>query len=641
MKKIISLFLLTLLLISCGKTEETVKNTKKDFLVQIKPLDSLGSNSFLKKSGKIEGKEDIKLSSQGIGRIGNIAVKEGEKVRAGQNIVFLDDTVANYGLNLDRAGVSIERLQINYDSTKVSLDKQIFDLEIALEKLENSLKTLKTTSSVDISQAQDNLNNSDYEGMDTKSSLELQKLDNSISKAELDYNNALSNNKETIENFKNSTKKEYLTQKMFLDDIITFGDKLFDITGLYEDDVKKFDDFFGAKDMLLKSKTEEELKNLVKIKETLNSMNFDKENLTEENLLDFLLVIETNYTTIDRYLTSLEKTINNSLISVGQLGQTQIDAYVATTNAYQSQLTINNSAFIGFNNSASSFLKTYKNTESSLAKQLELLKKDRDIFVKSYDLGTTSSENTLTKVVTSSEDAINSIELQIKQTVESIKTAKESRDLTLKGIENSMREAYIAQNLAAREYNKLNITASIDGVIGDIFVDEGQDVSMGTPILTIISDKASQVELYFKESELQYIDVGDPVYTKIGEKSLTGTIYSVSSISDDSLNYKVLAVFNEKIQNLGGVIDVSVPIKSKSILLPIKNVKLVGTNKGTIYIYDNKKVVQKEVLLGKMYKEDIEFLGFLDSKINPKKAFIVTSDFTNYDENKFNIKIEQ
>jgi hypothetical protein len=58
--------------------------------------------------------------------------------------------------------------------------------------------------------------------MDTKSSLELQKIDNSISKAELDYNNALTSNKETVLNFKSSIKKESLTQKIFLDDITTF-----------------------------------------------------------------------------------------------------------------------------------------------------------------------------------------------------------------------------------------------------------------------------------------------------------------------------------------------------------------------------------------------------------------------------------
>jgi hypothetical protein len=42
------------------------------------------------------------------------------------------------------------------------LDKQIFDTEIALEKLKNSLETLKTNSAIDISQAKDNLTNTDY-----------------------------------------------------------------------------------------------------------------------------------------------------------------------------------------------------------------------------------------------------------------------------------------------------------------------------------------------------------------------------------------------------------------------------------------------------------------------------------------------
>jgi hypothetical protein len=74
----------------------------------------------------------------------------------------LDDTVANYNINLERATNTIEKMQITYDSTKVSLDKQIFDLEITLEKLNNSLDTLKTTSEIDISQAKDNLSSTDY-----------------------------------------------------------------------------------------------------------------------------------------------------------------------------------------------------------------------------------------------------------------------------------------------------------------------------------------------------------------------------------------------------------------------------------------------------------------------------------------------
>jgi hypothetical protein len=67
---------------------------------------------------------------------------------------------------------------------------------------------------------------------------------------------------------------------------------------------------------LFKSTTIDQLSTLVKAKETLNSMNFDNDNLSEENMLNYLAVIESNYSLIDKYLTSLEKTLNNSIISV-------------------------------------------------------------------------------------------------------------------------------------------------------------------------------------------------------------------------------------------------------------------------------------------------------------------------------------
>jgi hypothetical protein len=408
----------------------------------------------------------------------------------------------------------------------------------------------------------------------------------------------------------------------------------------YQDDYVKMKNYLWVKDAGQKDNTKNLLLNLISKRDTvLNNMSFD--NLSEDDILNYITIFEWNYTLIEAYLNSLEITINNSIISIWQLNQSQIDAFSTTTNAYQSQFAINNAWFIGFKNWTSSFLKTYKNNESSLAKQLELLKKDKEIFLKNYDLWWTQSENTLDKIVAGSEDSIKSLELQIRQTVDTIKTSKESRDLTLKWLENSMRDAYIWQEVAIKDYNKLNIKASIDWVVWDILVDEWQDVTIWMPILSIISDKASQVELSFKESELASIAVWDNVLTKIWEKTLTWMIYSISSISSDSLNYKVLAVFNEKIQNLGWVIDVSIPIKAKAILIPLEYINLIWTNKWIVNIYDNWKIVQKEVLLWKMYKNNIEFLSFLDWTKLDDKIMIITTDISNYDENKFNLKVEQ
>ncbi len=640
MKKIILVLILWIFtLTSCKKEEVSTVPEKKDFIVNVKPLNSLWKDSYLEKSWKLEWKDDITLSSQAIWRIWKVLVKEGNKVSAWQTLLVLNDTVANYWVNIKKSANLIEKIKINYDSTKVSLDKQIFDLDIALQKLQNSYNLAKINSSIDISQAEDSLNNTNYSWADTKSSLELEKLNNSISKMELDYNNTLLNNEEYISNLKNSIKKEYLTQKIYMDDIINFWDKLFDISWLYKSDVENIELFFWTKNSWLKTETENLLISLVDIRENkLKNMSFD--DLNEEKLLNYFSIIDSNYTLIEKFLSSLEKTINNSIVSVGKLSQSQIDLYISTTNSYQSQLNINNSSFVAFKNSSTTFLKTYKNNESSLAKQIELLKKDKDIFVKNYDLWSVQSQNNLTKIMSSSEDSLKSLELQVKQAEESLKTAKQSRDLTLKWLENSLSDAYISNDLSLKDYEKLTIKATIDWVIWDIFVDIWQDVSNGVPLISISSDKASEVELYFKESELSTISSWINVYTSIDNKTLTWSIYSISSISDDSLNYKVLAVFNEKIKNLWGIIDVKIPVKSNSILIPIKNITLIWTNKWVINIYDKWKIVKKEILLWKMYKDNIEFINFLDWTKLDDNMMIIMNDISNFDENKFNLKVE-
>lgn len=641
MKKIVSIILISLLLLSaCSKTEEiTVSSTKKDFLISVKNIGELSKSSSLEKTWVIEWKWDINLNSQWIWRIKNIVIKEWDKVSAWEPLVYLSDTTANYWINLERAWNLLEKMEINYDSTKINLDKQIFDLEIALEKLKSSFESAKINAKIDVEQARDNLENTDYTWMDTKSSLELQKLDNSIAKMELDYNNLLSSNLETVEWYKSNVKKEQISQNLLINDILQFSDKLLDISWLYTDDVDKFKDFLWTNDLLQKSKTRDLVLDLTNFRDS-TLLKIDFSNLTEEKILDILSDLDIWYTKVDTLLSSLERTINNSVVSVWQLSQSQIDSYVASVNAYQSQFSLNNSSFVSFKNWATTFLKTYKNNEASLEKQLELLKKDKDIFIKNYKLWTSSTQNTLDKIETSTADSLKSLELQIKQTEESLETAKKTKEITLKSLENSIRDAEISYDVASKDYDKLIITSPISWIISDIFVDEWQDVSPQTQLLTIISDNASEVELSFKESELPYVKVWDEAYIKTDLKILTWSIYSISSVSDDSLNYKVLAVFSDKIQNLWWVVNVSIPVKTDSILIPIKYVKLLWTNKWLISLYDNWKVVKKEVNLWKMYKDNIEFLSFLDWTRFDENINIILTDMTNFDESKFEIKIE-
>ena len=158
-------------------------------------------------------------------------------------IARLEDNIGSYGISVQRASNSVERAQISYESNKISLDKQVFDAELNLEKLQRNLVALKSDSEQNLLLAEDNLQNSQYDGLDSTSALQLQQLDNNIEKAKLDYDIKLVADEETVESYKASLKKDYNTLLIFLDDIIEFSDELLGVTELNKDEDNDFEDF--------------------------------------------------------------------------------------------------------------------------------------------------------------------------------------------------------------------------------------------------------------------------------------------------------------------------------------------------------------------------------------------------------------
>jgi hypothetical protein len=136
-------------------------------------------------------------------------------------------------------------MQINYDSTNIDLDKRIFDSEIEIQRLKNNLVALKKNTNLNLSEAKDDVENANYANLDSRSALDVQKIDNTISKAELDYSNVLANNKESIDSFKSNFSTQYNSLNSLIIDINDFSDKLFNFTGIYEDQVKPIKDFLG------------------------------------------------------------------------------------------------------------------------------------------------------------------------------------------------------------------------------------------------------------------------------------------------------------------------------------------------------------------------------------------------------------
>jgi len=75
-------------------------------------------------------------------------------VSGDQLVVSVSDTVANYGLQLQRAKNAVSRASLQKEQTKVSLDKSLTDVEIALDVAKNNLSTTEQSAGQSLKQAE-------------------------------------------------------------------------------------------------------------------------------------------------------------------------------------------------------------------------------------------------------------------------------------------------------------------------------------------------------------------------------------------------------------------------------------------------------------------------------------------------------
>jgi len=181
MKKIITLFVTTVLLISCAeeikKTSLVELNEQKITLVskidslsqELKTLESEISKldtskklqiittipvkngtfkHYVEVQGVVQADKNIELRPELGGTVTHIYVKEGQKVNAGQTLVQLDDasiktSIAELNTQLNLANTTFERQERLWNQ-KIGSEMQYLQAKAQKESLENNLANLKT-----------------------------------------------------------------------------------------------------------------------------------------------------------------------------------------------------------------------------------------------------------------------------------------------------------------------------------------------------------------------------------------------------------------------------------------------------------------------------------------------------------------
>lgn len=195
-KALASFLALALILSSCGKAADTVVETPKktEFAFETMKFSEFPKTSVVEKIGRIVGSSTVTVTSQGVGRIEGIAVKEGSTIRKGQVIARLSDTVANYSIRHEQAANGIDSVDSNIESTRLTLEKAVSDSEIALSRSKIDYERTVADSEKQLEKA---LRDTEKTSVSSSGS----DAQTSIAKAELDYENLKASNAKTIENF--------------------------------------------------------------------------------------------------------------------------------------------------------------------------------------------------------------------------------------------------------------------------------------------------------------------------------------------------------------------------------------------------------------------------------------------------------
>ena len=192
--------------------------------------------------------------------------------------------------------------------------------------------------------------------------------------------------------------------------------------------------------------------------------------------------LERMYDTTTKLLDYTEQTLIDTIES-NFLTSSEISTYRTTIDSLQTTLQANKAGLIVFLNGATSFLATYEQNittqETTLALQIQNINTNEQNALDS--LGQT--KNSVAQQIRAAENLVINSQ-------NALENAKQNRDVTLSQLTNQIQSAQIQVQKSQAQSGKLVIYSPIDGVIGNILVDVGQEVAPGVPSIGIESPQS-------------------------------------------------------------------------------------------------------------------------------------------------------
>jgi len=635
MKKNIAFFLLPFfILTSCWKTVDNLtdkKAEKQDFLVNLNSIDKISNWEKILKSWKITSASNLTITSQASWKVSKILVKEWDKVKIGQTLALLDDSILNYWLALERSKNNLERAKISYDSTLLNLDKAIEDNKISLDKAKLNHEILLKDNKLKLEKMNYDFNEWSLSNNKSKSSLDYDKLLSDLNKAKSDYDLSIKNDEITLNNFKSSIKNTYDSLNLVYFDMINLADETFWVSDKNFKSNDLFENYLWAKNPWEKIVAEQLIKQLISDYDTFKNLDFN--NIDVNDFSKHLVLIESRFSNLLK-LVDISKNVLKNSVEAHNFSQAQIDWLFQRFWGYWQSIQSINSWFISLNNSINSFVSTYKDNQTSRLESINILQKQVEIAYKGLESWEVTLQSSLDRIKLDIENSEKNSEINLKNLESNYNNSLKNKEISLRSLKNAIDEANVWYKEASSNYSKLAIKSPIIWTVSEKYIDIWQDVWNQTKVFDLVWNTYTEVELYLTSDEISTIKLWAEVNVINWWKILKWKIDSISSVATQEFTFKTVIKILDKVNIIGLFVDVELPINLKYPLLPINIIKILPESRWIINILDNWKIKELSVDLWKTYWDKIEVVSEIDKNLN-----IITNDISNYNSEEFNLKI--
>lgn len=565
-------------------------NERQSFFVDTQTLDELQSWVSIKKTWTITWQQDITVSSQVSGRVSSIRFDQWTRVSNGATVVRLADSTSQLTFNAQRAQQSLDQARANYNQTVVSLDKAIIDTELAVR------------------QAQNQSNNAALWSSSSWASLQVQQLNTQLDKAQIDLDNVKQSNDDQLESFEQSVENLFRTIELLYDSVIEPTDTLLWVSTLRERENDEYEKYLWVRNTTTKFQAQQALRELFIKQQQFNALPSDVGPWTLESTLE----------TLEWFVEDLKPVLDAVDVMLSftapwnQLQQWQIDGFNQQNNALRQQVQSQLIAINSQKRSIESFLNTYERNEASIEESIQSLR----------DQIAATTKNL--------ESAEVQTDLSVENAENTFATALKNKDTTLASLQNSIDSAQIAVREAQTQLWKLTVESPIAGTIGEVLVDEWQEVWPWTPLFTIVSESDQTVIITLTQAEVDRVDEWQDVTVTIWSNSYDGEITSIAATTWRTLGYDAEIRLKQNVPLLGSVATVDLPLSSELPLIPLQSVAVLNPTQWILSLYDNGELEELTVELGAIRWQRVELRTEL-----PSNARIITSSVKNYNANEF------